>query len=380
MRIALVYDAVYPFVKGGVEKRVHEVGRCLVREGHEVHVIGMQFWDGPAVIVRDGLILHGVCPPLALYTEGRRSILQGLIFGAALFVPLMRERFDIIDCQEFPYFSCITAAVVSTLKRTPLVITWHEVWGRYWYQYLGLAGFLGKCIERLVASIARAGVIAVSPLTAARLAALRGQGGIRVVPNGIDRTTFDAVPRAPVGQDIIAVGRLIPEKHFDILIAAVAALIDEYPDLSCVIIGDGPERGRLQALITSRELGHHVTVNGFLPTHEGVIALLKASRVSVLPSSREGFGMVVLESLACGIPVVTADHPDNAAKDLVMPGTGVVVPLTPEGFAEGIGYCLALGEGMRAQCREAARGYEWERIADLVLAHYYGLAAGHQLP
>ena len=56
----------------------------------------------------------------------------------------MKERFDIIDCQQFPYFSCFSAKFLSTLKKIPLMITWHEVWGDYWYEYLGWKGFVGK--------------------------------------------------------------------------------------------------------------------------------------------------------------------------------------------------------------------------------------------
>jgi hypothetical protein len=101
MKIAYVYDAVYPFVKGGVEKRIWELAVRLVRRGHEVHLYGMQFWEGPAVIEREGVVLHGVCAPLALYTAGRRSIAQAVWFGWKVIRPFLQvkigaivERFD----------------------------------------------------------------------------------------------------------------------------------------------------------------------------------------------------------------------------------------------------------------------------------------------
>ena len=62
MKIAFVYDVIYPCVKGGVEKRVWELAVRLAKRGHEVHLFGMKFWEGEAVIKKDDVIIHGVCP------------------------------------------------------------------------------------------------------------------------------------------------------------------------------------------------------------------------------------------------------------------------------------------------------------------------------
>jgi hypothetical protein len=71
---------------------------------HEVHLYGMHYWDGPETIEKEGVILHGVCEPYELYTDGRRFIPQAIKFAANLAPHLLREDFDIIDCQQFPYF------------------------------------------------------------------------------------------------------------------------------------------------------------------------------------------------------------------------------------------------------------------------------------
>ena len=148
MKIAFVYDAIYPYVKGGVEKRIWELAVRLSRKGHEVHLFGMKFWAGDDLLIREGVYLHGVSPAQKLYAGGRRSIWQPLWFSICLTVPLMREKCDIIDCQQFPYFSCISAGFVSRIRKIPLTITWIEVWGDYWYEYIGKMGFLGKLIEQ----------------------------------------------------------------------------------------------------------------------------------------------------------------------------------------------------------------------------------------
>src|SRR6056297_1579194 len=103
MKIAFVYDAVYPWEKGGAQKRIWELA-CRLAADHDVHLYGMHYWDGPATIEREGVTLHGVCEPKELYVNGRRSIPQALSFAANLAPALLGEEFDIIDCQEFPYF------------------------------------------------------------------------------------------------------------------------------------------------------------------------------------------------------------------------------------------------------------------------------------
>ncbi len=84
MRIAYIYDAVYPWIKGGAEKRIYEISKRLVDRGHEVHWFGIGWWseDGSKTIDHDGIILHGVCRPMQLYVNGRRSIKEAIYFAS----------------------------------------------------------------------------------------------------------------------------------------------------------------------------------------------------------------------------------------------------------------------------------------------------------
>ena len=152
MIIAFIFDAISPWIKGGAEKRIYEIAKRLAKK-HEVHWYGIGWWfreNGKSnVIERDGIILHGVCKPVQLYVNGRRSISEALYFAWKLLPKLVREDFDVIDCQEFPYFPCFSAKVHSLLRRTPLVVTWYEVWSEYWFEYLGTKGFFGFLVERL---------------------------------------------------------------------------------------------------------------------------------------------------------------------------------------------------------------------------------------
>ena len=118
MKIAFVYDAVYPWVKGGAEMRIHELGRRLSARGHDVHLFGIKWWEGGDVIEYEGMTLHGVWAR-ELYVAGKRSISEALVFSVKLFPSLIKEKFDLIDVSVFPYFSCFTVKLVSVLKRSP---------------------------------------------------------------------------------------------------------------------------------------------------------------------------------------------------------------------------------------------------------------------
>ncbi|MCE7700269.1 MAG: glycosyltransferase family 4 protein, partial [Methanobacterium paludis] len=140
MKIAFVYDGVYPWITGGIEKRLHELSRKLVERGHEVHWYGVGWWwtdKDHDDIELDGVHIHGVCKPLNLYTHGKRSIKEAIYFALNLFPVLMKEKFDIVDCQNFPFLSCFTAKLHSLTGKSTMIVTWHEVWNNYWYEYLG---------------------------------------------------------------------------------------------------------------------------------------------------------------------------------------------------------------------------------------------------
>ena len=117
MKIAFVYDAVYPYRIGGVEKRIFELSRRLAQRGHELHIFALKEWLGNASFIQDGVYYHGLGHPGSFYTHGRRSIREAFYFGWKVFKPLLKERFDIIDCQNFPYFSRLFFSIRITHER-----------------------------------------------------------------------------------------------------------------------------------------------------------------------------------------------------------------------------------------------------------------------
>ncbi|NSW57081.1 MAG: glycosyltransferase family 4 protein [Armatimonadetes bacterium] len=145
-------------------------------------------------------------------------------------------------------------------------------------------------------------------------------GQIEVIPLGLPEPRFERLSRDELGlpQDAfiaIAIGRLIPRKAFDRLIDALALTADR--GIRLVIVGDGPLRKALEAHAAARGVGDRVTLTGWVDETRK-FQLLAACDVFSLASLHEGFGIVYLEALHCGLPVVTS--PDGGQRDFLRDG------------------------------------------------------------
>jgi len=375
VKIALVYDVIYPYVKGGAERRYYEIGRRLAQR-HEIHLFGMKFWPGHAVIRTDeGIYLHGVCEPKPLYVRGRRSISQALYFITYLLPALIRDKFDLIDCCSTPYFPMFACKLCSQLRGTPLMATWLEYWGDEWHRYLGRWGSVAMVIEKASLHLPD-WIVAISEHTKTSLVRHGvSPGRIRVIPLGIDWKAIEASVASREASDVIFVGRLIKEKNVDQLIWVVKRLAQRRRDIKCLIVGDGPERQRLERLVSELDLLRNLKFWGFVPTAEEVYSLMRASKVFALPSIREGFGLTVIEANACGLPVITVAAKHNAASDLVVEGqNGFICDPTEEAIAERLELLLEdahLRAAMSDRSLERARGFDWDLIAVEVEDLYY---------
>jgi len=361
MNVAYVSNVVYPYVTGGAEKRIHEIGTRLVDRGHDVTVYGRQYWDGPVETTNEGLQLHGVAPRRELYVGGRRSIREAIDFARAVWRPLRKNvgEHDLIVASVFPYFPVFSAWAARLGRGTPLVTTWHECWLGYWREYLGATGFAGMAVERLVAQLTQYPV-AVSSLTADRLTAIGpSRGRISVIPNGVDVESIRSVEPVESGFDILFLGRLVESKRIDLLLRAVEQL---GTDVRLGIVGEGPESESLETLASELGLSRSVSFLGPVEEHAEVIGYMRASAVFVSPSTREGFGIATLEAMAAGCSIVAVDHPRSAASEVVG-DAGFVVEPSPTELADGIQRALG-GAGPARDPSAHVQQYDWSKVAD----------------
>ncbi|TQQ83368.1 glycosyltransferase family 1 protein [Halonotius terrestris] len=360
MDVAFVSNVVYPFVTGGAEKRIYEIGTRLAERDHSVTVYGRHYWDGPSETVYDGLQLHGVSPPRDLYTEGgRRSITEAIEFGKDVLRPLRRSvaEHDVIVASVFPYFPVLAAELAVIGSDTPLVTTWHEVWRDYWKEYLGRLGIFGAMVEQVTARVPQY-PIAVSQNTADKLAELgRSREQIRIIPNGIDYEGIQATEPAENGFEVLFVGRLIEPKRVEMLLSAFDAL---NTDATLGIIGEGPQQEALERQAATLESEDRITFCGFIEDHEEVIAQMRAARVFVSPSVREGFGVTYIEAMAAGCTVIGTKHPNSAAAE-VIGDAGFTISPTRNSLREVLRRGLN-GERPSKSPQAAAKQFDWGQI------------------
>lgn len=378
MKICFVYDCIHPYEKGGAQKRVWELARRLA-DDHDVHLYGMHYWDGPAVMERDGITYHGVCQPYDLYEGERRAIPPAIKFATKLLPEILRIDFDVVDCQQFPYFPVFTSALHERLNGSALVVTWYEVWDDYWYDYLGWKGVFGQGVERATLALPDH-VVPISDAIADDLRAVGRTRNLSVVENGVDYDGLQEIHAADADWDVVYVGRLAEHKRVDALLDAVAEASERLsrPVETC-IVGDGPERERLEDHAQEIGVTDHVTFQGFVEADDDVIGHLKSADVFVLPSIREGFPNTILEANACGVPSIVVDAPDNGSTAVVADGeTGFVTEPGSDAIAERIVDVLT-DDALRARLSEGARAYgeahDWEAIVD-DLERVYERASG----
>ena len=301
----------------------------------------MKWWDGGRTISIDGMVLHAIGKRRPLYRGDRRSTAQAILFGLAT-LRLLFERFDVIDVDQIPFFPLFAARVVCTIRRKPLYATWHEVWGKeYWREYMGSTGVLAYMIEKFAFRMPDE-IISCSEHTTERLRRYGSQRlRVRTIPLGVDVDRVRTIPRSSTSSDVLFAGRLLSHKNVDVLINAIAIARARGRNLRCLVVGEGPERNGLEELAEHLGVSGNISFTDFCADHDDVLSLMKATKVFVLPSEREGFGVVVLEANACGAPVVTVRHPGNAAQRIVVDGqNGLVTELTPHALAEAILRCI----------------------------------------
>lgn len=379
MRICLVYDCLYPYTVGGAERWYRNLAERLLAEGHEVTYLTRRQWDRDQRLDLDSRIrVVSVAPRMGLYTKGgRRRTGPPLIFGAGVLWHLLRHghRYEAVHTCSFPYFSLLAAALARPLARYRLVTDWFEVWSEeYWRSYLGgLGGAIGALVQRACARV-RQHAFCFSQLHARRLREEGLRGEVTVLRGLYAGTQQPAKPHEAEPLVLFA-GRLIPEKRVTVGVVAVMLAAQRIAGLRGIFYGDGPERERLLETIEGQNAGSFIDAPGFAPS-EDVERDMRRALCVLLPSEREGYGMVVVEAAANATPVVVAAAPDNAAVELVEEGVNGMVAASAhaEAIAEAIVAVHARGMAMRETTarwfQDNSRQLSLESSLEQVLASY----------
>jgi len=341
----------------GCERRFLEIGKRLAKKNHEIHVFTLRYDNSLAEEeLIDGMSVHRCANSNNYFLpSGFRSINGVFKYSFKTLMRLFGQDFDVYYSNQWPMLHSVFAKPAAS----PLIQEWCEVW----YTSLKitiLQQFLKKIGDYHVA---------VSEFTKRRLLNFLelDPEKVTVIPNGVDNSRFRYNSHDKVWGRIVYVGRLVPHKHVELLVDAFYEVKEKVPEAELHIIGSGPS----MRLIKDRASGlRDCFIHGFLPD-DRMIDLLKSSWLFVLPSEREGSGLVALEAMAAGLPIITVDYPDNGAKKLTHTKCGLAVNPTSNAIASAILQLLNdedLWKDMSNNALGFSKEYDWDVVAEYMEA------------
>ena len=292
------------------------------------------------------------------------------LFAAVL--PHLRRQigagadFDLIDAHYF-YPDGIAAVLLGRALGKPVVVTARG-------SDLNLIASYAVPRRWIRWAAARAsGLVAVSSGLRDRLVALgTGPERVRVLRNGVDLALFRPSDREAARErlgftrpTLLAVGNLVALKRHRLMIQALALL----PDTDLVIVGEGPERGAIETLAGARGVAGRVRLLGQMPQQK-LPEIYGAADLLVLVSTHEGWPNVLLESMACGTPVVVSEIP--GIHDIVgaRAAGSIVADVMPDRLAAAVRDLLATPPA-RAATRAYAEQFDWQSTTDGQIALFH---------
>jgi glycosyltransferase involved in cell wall biosynthesis len=313
LRVLIISEMSPPHAVGGGETRYALLARELVRLGHRVRWLSMRQRHCADVEQIDGVEHWHAGPRIS--DPPLRPLAAKLRFMLTVLVHLLRHRYDIVDCQT--YAPLPAAWLACRLRRQPLVATIHDTAAAQpgadqWLSSLDTR--LASLVEARLYRLGYDRVLTVSHAVREALVHRYGLDASRVsvVANGIDTEAIARARAATDPTDLIFVGRLVPHKHPEHVLELLLQINERrrahgQAELRLKIVGAGPLAPALRAQAAALGLAPQLSFLGELASLAEVWSQLRAARVLVLPSTREGFGLVLAEALAAGAAVAAYD-------------------------------------------------------------------------
>ncbi len=359
MHIAFFTNYYHPVVNG-VVRSVASFREALMKQGHNVFVFAQS--DGDYKDTEPFIFRY---PSLPLPLPGDISAALPVSPFVEQLLPSL--KLNVIHTHH-PILLGQTAKRRANELGLPLVFTFHTQYWEYThyvpFPQEAIQEFLKNRIHKWLRDYVQKCQHIILPSESMKEMLMRDYGlesSYTVIPTGTNLEPFlnaDANSlRAEMGWQkdtiLISVGRLAPEKNWDTLLRAFAEVQAEHPGVRLVLIGEGPARNSLETLAAELGVADSITFTGALP-FEQIPRYLKAADIFTFASVTETQGLVTIEAMAAGLPVVAVDGPGT--RDIVSHGKqGLLVKNDPAALARGINRLLASPERIQRLGRSALR-------------------------
>jgi glycosyltransferase involved in cell wall biosynthesis len=354
VKIAIITELFLPSI-GGQELRLAELAEVLTGLGHSVDVFCIQNMpETESEEVRGEIRIHRR-PRDPNYQQPGFKWFRRRPFSVLAYALWCRQidpsSFDFFILNEWPLAHI---ALARRELRSKAVIDWCE------FRNGTLFWLIQKYVPRLTARN-----MANSVSVKCKLEGISGCH-FELFPSGVVLRHYRNLP-APQRQGIVYVGRVTKHKDLELLLSSYESLVAKGYRGRLRIAGSGPALGSLRESVQASSVTRQVDILGAI-NEQTKIDLLATSELLVLTSRREGFPRIVAEAMASGLPVITADYPENGAKEIVMEyGIGKVTMPTAEALTDGMLCVMKDWNSYSSACRLAAQSLDWDVLVPRLL-------------
>lgn len=383
LRVLMLSDVYFPRVNG-VSTSIQTFRKCLVEAGHDVTLLAPAYGDELA----EPNLVRIAARPVPRDPEDRMMHWGSLVRRGS---ELAAQGYDIVHVQT-PFLAHYAGVKIGRRYGVPVVESYHTFFEEYLYHYVPFVPAPAmRFVARRFSSSQCNSVDGLVVPSQAMLDVLRGYGveaPATVIPTGIDlkqfsggegarfRAAYGIAPERPL---MLYVGRVVFEKNIEFLLRMAREVVAVVPDAVFVIAGEGPAVQPLRELAVALGLESNTVFVGYLDRNGPLMDCYRAADAFVFASRTETQGLVLLEAMALGVPVVSTAI--MGTKDIVGPGRGALVAHeTIDDFATKVVRVLTsadLRKTLAADGREFSRRWAEEGFADRLTAFYRGTIEAH---
>lgn len=370
MKVAII--SVFRPSKGGISEHVYSLAKKFIKYNIDVHVIARQAENAPLEEEIEGIKVHRYKYPSFL-AKYHLTFISYVFLVYACLSTIKRidknEKFDLIH-GHYAYSDGFIAAIYKKIFKIPCVLTVHGNDLVKVFDFKSdfaniLLNFFKTSIEKFTVRTVDQIIFVSESLKNTAVSWKTPLNKLNVIPNGVNEIYFDVIRNPTDNLTLFTLRQHVDKNGLIFAIDAMKSIIAKYPDTHLFILGDGPLKNDLIERTEKLKLGRNISFEGYLVGNKFDL-LFSSTKIMLVPSKYEGFGIVVLEGMAAGIPVI-ASKVGGIPEIIEDHKSGILVPpQNPEKIAEAV-FELMSNDKLYDEISKAgkirAQEFSWDKFA-----------------